>query len=59
MDATRPPSRSVAAPDKPTRFVVTLEPTDPSHSIHALRHFLKSALRRFGLRCVNLEETHE
>jgi hypothetical protein len=38
------------------RFVVVLEPTDPSHSIHALRHFLKSALRNFGLKYVDLKE---
>jgi hypothetical protein len=48
----------LAVMDEPkvTRFVVTLEPTDPAHSIHALRHFMKSALRHFGLRCVDLRE---
>lgn len=44
-----------AAP-RPQRFVVTLEPCDPSRSIHALRRFLKDCWRICGLKCVGLKE---
>ena len=43
----------------PHAFVVTLVPTDSTHSIHALRHFLTSAWRHFGLQCTNLKESRE
>jgi hypothetical protein len=46
----------VADAPKVIKFLVVLEPTDPAHSIHALRHFLKGAMRNFGLRCIDLKE---
>lgn len=47
------------AESMPHAFVVTLVPTDLTHSIHALRHFPKSAWRNFGLKCTDLKETRE
>jgi len=37
-------------------FVVTLQARSGSDGIHALRAFLKLALRRFGLRCIDVRE---
>jgi hypothetical protein len=37
-------------------FVVTLEPLKGVDGIRAIRAFLKLALRRFGLRCVDVQE---
>jgi hypothetical protein len=41
---------------RPKRFVVTLEPCDPSRSYHALRRFLKDCWRICGLKCLDLGE---
>jgi hypothetical protein len=40
-------------------FVVTLEPLKGVDGIRAIRAFLKLALRRFGLRCVDIQELPE
>lgn len=42
-----------------TTFVVTLVAKPGSDGIHALRALLKVALRRFGLRCINLQEQQQ
>ena len=44
---------------RPQRFIVTLEPCDPSRSYHALRRFLKDCWRICGLKCVDLKEELE
>ena len=41
---------------KVDRFVVTLEPRDPTNSIRALRFFLKKAWRDYGLKCTDIRE---
>lgn len=43
-------------PKEPPTFVVTLTARQGSSGIHELRAFLKLALRRFGLKCVSVEE---
>ena len=48
----------LTAEPTPQGFVVTLVPTNPAHSIHSLRHFLKSALCNFGLKCTDIRETN-
>jgi hypothetical protein len=40
----------------PTRFIVTLEPSDPTRGIQALRRFLKDCWRICGLKCIDLKE---
>jgi len=37
-------------------YVVMLEPLPGTDPIRALRGFLKLALRRFGLRCISVQE---
>jgi hypothetical protein len=39
-----------------TRFVVTLVAPPGSDGMHALKGFLKLALRRFGFRCTDVRE---
>jgi hypothetical protein len=43
---------------RPT-FVVTLQATPGHDPIRGLRWLLKIALRRFGLRAVNVREVHQ
>jgi len=39
-----------------TRYVLVLQPEPGVDAIRALRWVLKSLLRRWGLRCVSIEE---
>jgi hypothetical protein len=50
--------RSYAFMSEPkiVRFIVVLEPRDPTSSIRALRFFLKKAWRDFGLKCIDIRE---
>jgi hypothetical protein len=45
----------MSAPDRPT-FTVTFRPEPGVDASRALRHLLKFVRRRFGLRCVAVDE---
>jgi hypothetical protein len=40
------------------RYTLVLEPLPGVNGTQALRHLLKVALRRCGLRCIDARETH-
>jgi hypothetical protein len=48
--------RRRARPEKRSTFVLTLQAAPGVDSIRVLRWALKFLLRRFGLRCVSIEE---
>jgi hypothetical protein len=49
------PARSARAADRP-HFLLVLRPEPGIDGIRALRRFLKTALRRFRLRCISAEQ---
>jgi hypothetical protein len=48
----------MSAPDRPT-FTITFRPEPGVDASRALRHLLKYSRRRFGLRCVAVDEKLE
>jgi hypothetical protein len=55
--ATEP--TATATKSAPTRYVLTVQPLPGVDAIRALRWGLKTLLRRYGLRCVDLSQQNE
>jgi hypothetical protein len=55
---TAPPADPAATPQRPakTKYILTLEAPHDRDGVRALRWLLKTALRRFGLRCTDARE---